>query len=74
MTNINLNTMPATAAPIFPSTFMGCINDCKSAVYKTNNSLKTKTKVDDCGELVYGRSPDGDDFRHHSFERRGNRH
>ena len=44
MTNINLNTMPATAAPIFPSTFMGCINDCKSAVYKTNNSLKTKTK------------------------------
>ena len=44
MTNINLNTMPATAAKISPSTFRGWVNDCKSVVYKTSKSLKAKTK------------------------------
>ena len=44
MTNINLNTMSATAAKISHSTFSEVVNDCKSIIYKTSKSLKTKTK------------------------------
>ena len=44
MTNIFLKIMPATAANILPKNQWGCVNTCKPTVYKTNNSMKTKTK------------------------------
>jgi hypothetical protein len=45
MTNIYKNPMPATAAKILPnSQRRGRVNACKSGVYKTLNSLKTRTK------------------------------
>ena len=45
MTKQHLNTNKAAiAAPISPSIFRGGVNDCKSVVYKTSKSLKTKTK------------------------------
>ncbi|MBR5911832.1 MAG: hypothetical protein IKZ55_07580, partial [Bacteroidales bacterium] len=44
MTNIYKNLMPATAAKILPNSQWGGVNACKSSVYKTLNSLKTRTK------------------------------
>ena len=46
MTNINLNTRLATAAKFFPNSQCGDggVNACKPSVYKTTNSLKTRTK------------------------------